>query len=118
MFEIKNDLSSTVVEVDEEMKYNNIMSTTRLCHTCKDQFRTSKEVSSKLSNPLRKICQQCYDKCNEEISKKKTTNLAYDRMKEKLFLYLKNNNYDYIKSKKKEFIMKFMFDNKIKSTHY
>ena len=25
MFEIKNDLSSTVVEVDEEMKYNNIM---------------------------------------------------------------------------------------------
>ena len=39
-------------------------------------------------------------------------------MKEKLFLYLKNNNYDYIKSKKKEFIMKFMFDNKIKSTHY
>ena len=66
----KNNLSSTIAEFDEEMKDNNIKSTTRLCHTCKDQFRILKAVSSKLSNPLSRICQKCHDKCNKEISKK------------------------------------------------
>ena len=95
------------------MEDNNIKSTTRLYHTCKDKFRISKAVSLKLSNPLSKICQKCYNKCNKKISKKKTTDLVYDRMKEQLFLYLMNNiplqsiefdkvqYYDYVKNKKK-----------------
>ena len=68
-------LSSTVAEFDEEMKDNNIKSTTHLYHTYKDKFCISKAVSLKLSNPLSKICQICYDK-----KYKKTT-----------ILYLKNN---------------------------
>ena len=50
-------------------------------------------------------------------------------MKEKLLFYLKNNipwllielnkvyYYDYVKNKKKEFVMKFIFDDKIKKVH-
>ena len=73
------------------MKDNNIKSTTRLCHTYKDQFQILKAVSSKLSNPLSKLCQKCHDKYNKEMSERKTTDLAYDRVKEELFHYLKNN---------------------------
>ena len=51
----KNDLFSTVVEVDEEMKDNNIKSTTHLCHICKEKIRISKTVSSKNKYQKRKL---------------------------------------------------------------
>ena len=63
----KNDMSSTVTEVDEELKDNNIKSTCRKCHNCKEQFHISRVVSSKSSNPLSKICQSYYKKCNQEM---------------------------------------------------
>ena len=80
----KNDMSSTVTKVDKELKDNNIKSTCRKCHNCKEQFHISRVVSSKSSSPLRKICQSYYKKCNQEMSRKKTKDLAYDRMKEKI----------------------------------
>ena len=122
-------MSSTITEVDEELKDNNIKSSNRQCHNCKEQFRISKVVSSKSFNPLNEICQKYYENCNKEILQKKNKDLAYDRMKEELFLYLKNNiplqsieldqiqYYDFVKSKKHEFIMTFNFDNKIKKVH-
>ena len=67
-----------------------IKSTCRQCHNCKEQFRISKTISSKSSNPLIKICQKIYEKCNKEMTRKKK-DLAYDCMKEELFIYLKNN---------------------------
>ena len=84
-------MSSTITEVDEELKDNNIKSSNRQCHNCKEQFRISKAVSSKSSIPLSEIWQKKYEKYNKEISQKKTKDLAYDRMKEESFLYLKNN---------------------------
>ena len=51
----KNDMSSTVTEVGEELKDNNIKSTYRQCHNCKEQFCISKAVSSKSSIPLSEI---------------------------------------------------------------
>ena len=41
----KNDLSSPVTEVDDELKYNNNKSTNRQCYNYKEQFRTSKALS-------------------------------------------------------------------------
>ena len=64
------------------------------------------------------------EKCHE-----RKKDLVYDRMKEKLFLYLKNNiplqsieldqiqYYDFVKSNKNVFIMKFIADNKIKKVY-
>ena len=77
-----------------------------------EQFRISKAVSSKSSNHLSDIYQKYYEKFNKELSQKKTKYLAYNRINEELFLYLKNNNplqsieldqiqyYDFVKSKK------------------
>ena len=48
-------LSSTVAEFDEEMKDNNIKSTTHLCHICKEKNRISKTVSSKNKYQKRKL---------------------------------------------------------------
>ena len=67
----KNDVSLTVTEVNEELKYNNIKSTCRQYHNCKEQFRIFKAVLSKASNHLSEICQKCHDKCNREMSRKK-----------------------------------------------
>ena len=78
----KNDVSLTATEVNEELKYNNIKSTCRQYHNCKEQFRISKAVSSKSSNPLSEICQKYYDKFNKEMARKKTKDLVYDLMKE------------------------------------
>ena len=64
-------MSSTVTEVGEELKDNNIKSTYRQCHNCKEQFCISKAVSSKSSNPLSEIYQKFYEKCDKKYHERK-----------------------------------------------
>ena len=45
----------------------------------------------KIIQSSEQIMQKYYDKYNKEMSERKTTDLAYDRVKEELFHYLKNN---------------------------